>query len=331
MPVSCLQLRTLRVEPPLLLAPMTGLTHTAFRQLVAEFGGCGLFYTEMLSARSLAVEGPETSPWLSRGAGDRPIIYQLLISHPEEFTPALDTIQACGADGIDLNMGCTASLIIKRGGGIALMKDPARARAIVQAARRATNLPLLAKIRLGWALDWKGLNRFCLMLQDIGVDAVVLHPRLKEDRLKRPARWEYIARAKEILTIPVIGNGDVDSPEAASRMFRETGCDGVMVGRAAVTRPWLFREIAAALWGESPMPPGPEPPEVFRRFVALLEDTVSPEYRLPLLRRFTVYFARNYAFGHTLWRLVHASRSIREAAAHAGAFFDTQSAVEPKP
>jgi tRNA-dihydrouridine synthase B len=278
----------------------------------------------MLSARSLAVEAPASSPWLSRGAGDRPIIYQLLIADPEELPPALETIQACGADGIDLNMGCTASLIIKRGGGIALMKDPARAKAIVEAARRATNLPLLAKIRLGWALDWKSLSRFCLMLQENGVDALVLHPRLKEDRLKRPARWEYIARAKEILRIPVIGNGDVDSPEAASMMFRQTGCDAVMVGRAGVTRPWLFRDIAAALWGNSPIPPDPELSEVFQRFLALLERTLPPEYRLPLLRRFAVYFARNYAFGHTLWRLVHSSRTVTEAAAHADAFFQSQ-------
>jgi nifR3 family TIM-barrel protein len=310
---------------------MAGLTHSAFRQLAAEFGGCGLFYTEMLSARSLAVEAPESSPWLSRSARERPIIYQLLTSHPEEFAPALETIQACGADGIDINMGCTVGLIIKRGGGIALMKDPARARAIVETARRATNLPLLVKLRLGWTLDWKSLGRFCLMLQESGVDAVVLHSRVKDDRLKRRARWEYIARAKEILRIPVIGNGDVDSPEAASRMFRETGCDAVMVGRAAVTRPWLFRDIAAALWGNSPSPSAPEPPEVFRRFLVLLESTVPPEYRLPLLRRFTVYFARNYAFGHTLWRLVHASRTVAEAAARAGAFFDTQRSVETRP
>jgi tRNA-dihydrouridine synthase B len=324
MPVSFLNLRTLRVEPPLILAPMTGLTHTAFRHLAADFGGCGLFYTEMLSARSLAVEAADSSPWLAQGPGDRPIIYQLLISHPEEFAPALETVQACGADGIDLNMGCTASLIIKRGGGIALMKDPARAKAIVAAARRRTNLPLLAKIRLGWALDWKILSGFCLMLQESGVDAVVVHPRLKQDRLKRPARWEYIARAKELLRIPVIGNGDVDSPAAASRMFRQTGCDAVMMGRAAVTRPWLFRDIAAALWGDPPIPPEPQPPEVFHRFLVLLERTVPPAYRLSLLSRFTVHFARNYSFGHTLWRVVHASRTVAEAAARADLFFRSQ-------
>jgi nifR3 family TIM-barrel protein len=300
---------------------MAGLSHSAFRQLVAKFGGCGLFYTEMLSARSLPFEAPGASPWLARGPGERPIIYQLLVSHPEEVPPALATIHACGVDGVDINMGCTAALIIKRGGGIALMKEPARARAIIKAVRQETNLPLLAKVRLGWSLDWESFSGFCTMLQDGGVDAVVVHPRLKEDRLKRPARWEYIARTKELLRIPVIGNGDVDSPEGAARMFRQTGCDAVMIGRAAARQPWLFRDVATSLWGDAPIPSTPDPPAAFRDFLALLDATLPAEYRLPLLRHFIVYFAENYAFGHTLWRVVHNAKSIAEAAAYADAFF----------
>lgn len=321
MSTGLVRLRDLRIDPPLLLAPMAGLSHSAFRQLVGKFGGCGLFYTEMLSARSLPFEAPGSSSWLARGPGERPIIYQLLVSDPEEVPPALATIHACGADGIDINMGCTAALIIKRGGGIALMREPARARAIIKAARQGTNLALLAKVRLGWSLDWESFSGFCTMLQDGGVDAVVVHPRLKEDRLKRPARWDYIARTKELLRIPVIGNGDVDSPEGAARMFRETGCDAVMIGRAAVRKPWLFRDVATSLRGDAPIPPAPDPPAVFRDFLALLDATLPAEYRLPLLRHFVVYFAQNYAFGHTLWRLVHNAKSLAEAAAHADTFF----------
>jgi nifR3 family TIM-barrel protein len=307
---------------------MAGLSHRAFRQLVGEFGGCGLFYTEMLSARSLPFEAPDSSPWLSRGTGERPIIYQLLVSEPEELPAALATVHGCGADGIDINMGCTAALIIKRGGGIALMREPARARTVIEAARRGTNLPLLVKVRLGWSLDWESFSGFCRMLQDAGVDALVVHPRLKEDRLKRPARWEYIARTKELLRIPVIGNGDVDSPEGAARMFRQTGCDAVMIGRAAVRQPWLFRDIAASLWRERPIHPAPDPPVVFRRFLSLLDATLSVKYRLPLLRHFVVYFAQNYAFAHTLWRLVQNAKSVPEAATRADAFFQDHCPID---
>jgi tRNA-dihydrouridine synthase B len=321
MTIGPVHLRDLRVDPPLVLAPMAGLTHSAFRQLVGKFGGCGLFYTEMLSARSLPFEAPASSSWLARRPGERPIIYQLLVSHPEEVPPALATIHACGADGIDVNMGCAAALIIKRGGGIALMREPARAKAIIRAARQGTNLPLLAKVRLGWSLDWESFSAFCSMVQDCGADALVVHPRLKEDRLKRPARWEYIARTKGLLSIPVIGNGDVDSPEGAARMFQQTGCDAVMIGRAAVKQPWLFRDVATSLLGSAPIPPAPDPSAVFRDFLSLLDATLPAEYRLPLLRHFVVYFAQNYAFGHTLWRLVHNATCVAEAAARADAFF----------
>jgi len=326
MRLNPLHIKDLRVDPPLILAPMSGLSHTVLRQLVADYGGCGLFYSEMLSARALPLESPATSPWLLCTARERPIIYQILVANVDKLPAAIEKIESCGADGLDLNMGCTTALIIKRGGGIALMKDKKRAEAIVSTSRRATNLPLTAKIRLGWTLNWDHLREFCLMLQDRGVDAISVHPRLKQDRLKRPARWEYIRRIKELLDIPVIGNGDVDSPGAAVQMFKQTGCDAVMIGRAAVCQPWLFRQVADSL---SALPHGqstPNPPHAYNRFLSLLDSSMVPEYALPLLKRFTYYFARNYAFGHTLWRLVYSADSLATAAARANDFFETQAA-----
>ncbi|MCG6916307.1 MAG: tRNA-dihydrouridine synthase family protein [Deltaproteobacteria bacterium] len=313
MKLKPLYIKNLKVDPPLILAPMSGLTHTVLRQLVAEFGGCGLFYTEMLSARALPNESPESSPWLRGTAQERPLAYQLLVSHAEELEAAIEKIESCGADGIDLNMGCTSALIAKRGGGIALMKEPKRAEAIVRASRKATDLPLTAKIRLGWTMNWNGLRDFCLMLQDSGVDAVCVHPRLKQDRLKRPARWKYIAKIKQLLDIPVIGNGDVNSPQAAQRMFELTGCDGVMIGRAAVKNPWLFSQIASSLSPDLYDNKYPDPADAFKRFIAILENSMEPEYTLPLLKRFTFYFSQNYAFGHTLWNLVHNADSLATA------------------
>ena len=314
-------IKNLKVDPPLILAPMSGLTHTALRQLVAEIGGCGLFYTEMLSARSLPFEEPNASPWLRSTAHERPLVYQLLVSHPEEVAAAVEKIESCGADGLDLNMGCTTALIAKRGGGITLMKEPKMAQAIVRASRKATDLPLTVKIRLGWTMNWDGLRDFCLMLQDNGVDAICLHPRLKQDRLKRPARWEFIGRIKGHLHIPVIGNGDVTSPQAAMRMFELTGCDGVMLGRAAVQSPWLFRQIANSHSPDLYHNHFPNPAETFNRFISLLQTSLEPHYTLPLLKRFTFYFSQNYAFGHTLWRLVHKADSLATATSVANEFF----------
>jgi nifR3 family TIM-barrel protein len=303
---------------------MSGLSHTVLRQLVAEYTGCGLFYSEMLSARALPLESPDSSPWLRCTAQERPIIYQILVANVDELPTAIEKIESCGADGLDLNMGCTTAIIVKRGGGIALMKDRRLAEAIVSTSRRATNLPLTAKIRLGWTLNWENLKEFCLMLQNSGVDAISVHPRLKQDRLKRPARWEYIGRIKELVDIPVIGNGDIDSPEAALGMFKQTGCDAVMIGRAAVCRPWLFRQVAASLSALPYDQNTPNPPDVYNRFVFLLETSTAAEYALPLLKRFTYYFAQNYAFGHTLWRLVHNADSLAVATMRANDFFETQ-------
>lgn len=161
------------------------------------------------------------------------------------------------------------------------------------------------------------------MLQDSGVDAVCLHPRLKQDRLKRPSRWEYIGKIKELLDIPVIGNGDVDSPEAAKRMFKLTGCDAVMIGRGAVRSPWLFGQIASSLSPEQSPNNSPDPVAAFNRFISLLENSMEPEYTLPLLKRFTYYFSQNYAFGHTLWSLVHNADSLVTATALANEFFQS--------
>jgi tRNA-dihydrouridine synthase B len=287
-------IRNLRVDPPLILAPMSGLTHTALRQLIAEIGGCGLFYTEMLSARTLPLEAPDSSPWLRSTAQESPIAYQLLVSHPEELAAAIEKIESCDSDSVDLNMGCTSALIAKRGGGIALMKEPKRAEAIVRASRKATDLPLTAKIRLGWTMNWSELRDFCFMLQDNGADAICVHPRLKHDRLKRPARWEYIGRIKEHMDIPVIGN----------------------------------RQIANALSPELYHNNCPGPVEAFDRFVSLLENSMEPEYVLPLLKRFTFYFSQNYAFGHTLWRQVHNANTLATANARAKNFFQRENQLE---
>jgi len=307
-----LEIRGLRASPPLFLAPMAGVTHTALRQLVASFGGCGCFYSEMLNARSLPHESPEASFFLSRTPAESPMIYQIVTADPYHARKAAERLHRCGADGVDLNMGCAAPFIVKQGAGAALMKDPEASREVVSALRRSTDLPVLAKLRIGWTADEDYLVRFCLGLEEAGADAVVLHARLCKDRFKRPPRWSFIRLLKERLSIPVIGNGDVTDAESARRMIQQTRCDGLMIGRAAACRPWLFRTIQSALRGE-PECEAPDPREVFRTFVTLLEAHFPPERRLGRLKEFTSYFARNFAFGHALWKKVQGSKSVEQA------------------
>ena len=316
-----LLIKELEIIPPLVMAPMAGITHNPFRLLVEEMGGCGLFYTEMLSAAAVANESPEKSFYLQNHLKRTPLIYQLLVYDEAQVLPALEKLERCNCQGIDLNLGCTAPMIVKKGGGIALMQDFDRCKKVLQALRSHSQLPLTVKLRLGDKADWDYMEDLCKMFETEGVDAVIIHARLKGDRFKRPARWEFIRRVKETLSIPVIGNGDVVDAQSAGMMFRETGCDGVMIGRAAVKKPWIFREIACKLW------PGKFSPiekisflEVYERYVELISTYLPEERQLGRLKEFTAYFAQNFQFGHTLWRLVQNANSVAEALNRARSF-----------
>lgn len=316
-----LQLRDLRIEPPLLLAPMVSLTHSALRQIVVAFGGAGLLSTEMLSAKRLPSESPAASPYLIRSSCERPLSYQLLTIAPGEVARAIDKLHALKADAIDLNMGCPAVAIGKFGGGARLMEHPEAVREIVSEARKRTTLPLTAKIRLGAELDEGKLGAFCTMLQDEGIDMLSVHARLKHESFSRDPRWEQIARIKEVLTIPVIANGGIFTVQDAEKCLRMSGADGLMLGRGAVARPWLFAAIARDVYGCTIPEPEVSLPDVYIRFIELLNE-FRPEHRLNRLKQFTRYFSKNFAFGHYLATRVLSSASVDEARERADAFFE---------
>jgi tRNA-dihydrouridine synthase B len=314
-------IRGLRIDPPLLLAPMAGLTHTALRQVLSGFGGVGLLSTEMLSAKRLPTENPAISPYLIRTASEQPLSYQLLTSTAGEIARAIDVLHDVRADAIDLNMGCPARAVGKFGAGFSLMEQPENVRLIVAEARKRTSLPLTAKIRLGTELDEQRLRSFCTMLEDEGIDMLSVHARLKHESFARRPRWEHIAGIKERLKIPIIANGGIFSVQDAKDCLALSGADGLMLGRGAVIRPWLFAETARELCGSGIAEPAVSLPAVFGRFLDLLNEYFRPERRLGRLKQFTTYFARNYAFGHHLATKVQASNSLEEARERANRFF----------
>jgi nifR3 family TIM-barrel protein len=322
-PLKHIVVRDLKIDPPLLLAPMAGLTHTALRQVLSGFGGVGLFSTEMLSAKRLPSENPAISPYLIRTASEQPLSYQLLTSTAGEIAPAVDALHELMADAIDLNMGCPAPAVGKFGGGISLMEQPDEVRRIVGAARKRTRLPLSAKIRLGADLDDRKLKGFCLMLQDEGIDMLSVHARLKHESFARKPRWEHVAKVKDWLRIPVIANGGIFSVQDAETCLSVSGADGLMLGRGAVIKPWLFSEIARGLCGCTIAGPAVSLPAVYGNFLDRVSQHFLPERRLGRVKEFTHYFARNYAFGHHLASRVQSSSSLEEARERAGLFFET--------
>jgi tRNA-dihydrouridine synthase B len=317
-----LHVRGLVIDPPLLLAPMAGLTHSALRQIIARFGGVGLLSTEMLSAKRLPSESPAVSPFLIRTPAEKLLSYQLLTSTVDEIAPAIEALHAMQADAVDINMGCPARAVGKFGAGFQLMEQPENVQRIVSEARKRTALPLTAKIRIGTELDDRKLKDFCRMLEEEGIDLLSVHARLKHESFARAPRWEYLATIKEWLTIPVIANGGIFSVRDARDCLAASGADGLMLGRGAVIRPWLFAEIAREVCCHQIAEPVVSLPGMYQEFIGHLE-LFRPPYRLGRLKEFTHYFARNYQFGHHLASRVQSSSSVDEARERAAAFFAT--------
>ncbi len=324
-PPRAIRVRGLLIDPPLFLAPMAGLSHSALRRIISGFGGVGLLSTEMLSARRLPTENPRLSPYLIRTGRESPLSYQLLTSTEKEIGRAIDALHAFRADAVDLNMGCPSTAVSKLGAGVMLMDRPEAVRRIVAEARKKTTLPVSAKIRLGGDADLSRLKAFCSMLEDEGIDLLTVHARFRHESFARRPRWAYIAEIKECIRIPVIANGGVFSAEEAGACLRVSGADGLMLGRGAVTRPWLFAEIARTVFDCDIRVPEVSLPDVYAAFVEALNADYRPVYRLGRLKAFTNYFALNYKFGHSLASRIQSSRNMDDAIERAGIFFANNS------
>ena len=300
---------------------MAGLSHTVLRRIILGFGGAGLLSTEMLRARSLPTENPRISPYLVRTAQESPLSYQLLAFTDKEIAPAIEALHRQGADVIDLNMGCAKRTVTNLGGGFALMEEPGNARRLVSEARRRTNLPLTAKIRLGVKPDEAALMDFVVMLEGEGIDMLTVHGRFKRDIFARAPHWEWIGKVKERLAIPVIANGGIFAVSDGRDCLAASGADGLMLGRGAVIRPWLFAETARELYHCETAAPQISLPRIYESFMDLLTESFRPERRLGRLKEFTHYFAGNYKFGHLLTAAVQSSASMEEAKERAAVFF----------
>jgi nifR3 family TIM-barrel protein len=276
---------------------MAGVTHSPLRRLVASFARPGLFFSEMLSARHLPEDVKKNSIWLQRGEEERPMAYQIVAPSPEEAAMGGRCLSDLGAEIVDLNLACPAPAISgKRRAGGHLLSDLPLIAEILTALRPVVTCPLTVKIRLGVQPDLAFLHDLTAVLEEVGVDAITLHPRLTTEKLKRRARWEYIGHLKGMTRLPVIGNGDVVTKEDCLAMFSQTGCDGVMIGRAAVQKPWLFAEIMG------------EPPEItaellwstYQQAWRLISEFFPEHQALGRVKEFTWYFSRNLRFGHRL-------------------------------
>jgi len=231
-----MRLGSLQLSNNLVLAPMSGITDYPFRQLIKEMG-CGLVITEMVSAEGLIRKG---EAFLKIRKDEHPVSVQLFGSDPEVLAEAAGMAEAMGADAIDLNMGCPAKQIVMIGAGADLMRFPEKVKGILMKVRKKVKTPLTIKIRSGW--DGKHINALEISKigEDCGIDAISIHPRTRDQGFRGRADWNLIGEVKKMVHIPIIGNGDVTTPSFVKKIFEETGCDGVMIGRGALGNPWIF-------------------------------------------------------------------------------------------
>jgi len=324
-----LTLRGLTLSPPLLIAPMAGFTHSAFRRLLAEFGGYGALFTEMLAAKPLLVEHFASSPFVRRRPEEGAVIYQLLAPESDRLPEIVQRLRQVSPAGLDLNCGCPAPDARLVGGGAHLCRDAERLRRVLSTLRAEFPGPLTVKIRLGFRADAGWEERFLANLrlyEECGVDAVTLHPRFAEERLKRPVLWERWAWAAAHTRLPVIANGDITGPETlAAHPDAFRGVAGVMMGRQAIVQPWR-----CAHWNQPAWRPA-DPAAVWDRLRAYIEDDFSPAKAFLRLRDFTFWYARNFRFGHTLHAAAQHAPDLPTLRTRALAFLQTAPAWDKQP
>jgi len=308
---------------------MAGVTDTVFRRLIRNQGGCGLIMTEFTSSHgvihSLKSKKPtRTFRYLYFEPEEHPISAQLFGSDPQVIADAAKACEDFGFDIVDINFGCPVNKVVKCNGGSGLLRDLPLVEEILRKVRAAISIPLTLKFRAGWNDRELVAVQMAKLAEDCGLQAIALHPRTREQGYSGKADWRRIAEVKAAVGIPVIGNGDIVTPEDAARMVDETGCDAVMIGRTASSNPWIFRQIRQYLeTGAYDHPNEPQRYEIMRTYYAMLLDRAAPD-AVGKMKQFATYFTHGVRNGSKLRVEIYKATEAPQILDQVDAFFQRE-------
>jgi tRNA-dihydrouridine synthase B len=307
------KIRDIAINPPLILSPMAGVTDVSFRRLLKRRGGVGLSVSEFISVEGLTRSNPKSKRQMRFYEEERPFAVQIFGGQPERMRIAAEMAEEIGADVLDINCGCPAPKVVKHGGGSGLLKDHTRLETILKEIKKAIKIPLTIKIRAGFydhtinAVDTARLAEAC------GVEHIALHGRTKEQGYRGLANWDLVKQIKETVSVPVSGSGDVTTSEQAFARFRETGCDGVLIGRGAMANPWIFRQIEDEMQGREIFQPTlADKRAILYEYFDMLREDMPETPAINRMKQLAGQFTRGLQGGALFRTSLYHSHSVDE-------------------
>jgi tRNA-dihydrouridine synthase B len=307
------KIRDVIIEPPIVLAPVAGHTDSLFRQVIKSLGGCGLVVSELVSTEGMTRHQASASHLTRFEEPERPISMQIFGSDSARMAESASMVEAMGADIVDINMGCPVKKVVRQGGGSNLLRDLPLMEKILRAVRKAIKAPLTVKIRSGWDRNSINALEVLSLAEDCGIDALTIHGRTRCDLFTGHSDSTIIARVKEKARIPIIGNGDVFTPMDAERMFRETGVDGIMIGRGVLSNPWLIRQCWDYLSGRTVHQVSlTEKAAFMMEFLKRVSTEAPPPVALGRMKKIGGYLSKGFPGSTHLRARIHSAHTTSE-------------------